>query len=196
MPTFKYISSTSTARLRRETSQFAVLRWTWTYDDEFSFLFLNLNKILKNSNPGKVACFWYIERVQIEGIKFERTQIHFFYRRFHCHCRRPCLSSLSYIRLTNLSPMVHSFYPLPPPPRLSLSLSPSVLRFKGYSKLLKATRKGKKSKQGFDVTPGNLHGNLPHSSEGRAPTCCDEGSNSYYSLILYWRDAKKLFTYN
>ena len=50
----------------------------WTYDDEFSFLFLNLNKILKNSTPGKVAYLWHIERVQIEAIKFERTQILFF----------------------------------------------------------------------------------------------------------------------
>ena len=116
----------------------------------------------------------------------------FFYRSFHCHCRRPCLRSLLYKRLTNLSPMVLSFYPLPPPPPLlSLSLSLFIgAPFYGYSKLLKATRKGKKSKQGFDVTPGNLYGNLPHSSAGRALTCCDEGSNSYYSRILYRRDAK------
>ena len=50
----------------------------WTYDHKFSFLFLNLNKILKNSTPGKVAYLWHIERVQIEAIKFERTQILFF----------------------------------------------------------------------------------------------------------------------
>ena len=50
----------------------------WTYDDKFSFLFLNLNKTLKNSTPGNVACIWHIERVQIDAIKFERTQIHFF----------------------------------------------------------------------------------------------------------------------
>ena len=50
----------------------------WTYNDEFSFLFLNLNKILKNSSPGKVPCIWNIEQVQIDAIKFERTQIHFF----------------------------------------------------------------------------------------------------------------------
>ena len=83
-------------RVLRETSLFDVLWRTWTYDDEFSFLFLNLNKILKNSTPGKVACIWHIERVQIDAIKFERTQIHFFfffYRRFHCR-RRPYLRSL------------------------------------------------------------------------------------------------------
>ena len=45
---------------------------------KFSFLCFNLNKILKNSTPGKVACIWHIERVQIDAIKFERTQIHFF----------------------------------------------------------------------------------------------------------------------
>ena len=36
----------------------------WTYDDEFSFLFLNLSKILKNTE-----CIWHIERVQIDAIK-------------------------------------------------------------------------------------------------------------------------------
>ena len=30
---------------------------TWKYDDEFSFPFLNLNKILKNSTPGKEPAF-------------------------------------------------------------------------------------------------------------------------------------------
>ena len=48
------------------------------YDDEFSFLVLNLTKIFKNSTPGKVVCIWHIERVQIDAIKFEKTQIHFF----------------------------------------------------------------------------------------------------------------------
>ena len=33
--------------------------------------------MLKNSTPGEVACIWHIERVQIDAIKFERTQIHF-----------------------------------------------------------------------------------------------------------------------
>ena len=31
-----------------------------------------------NSTPGKVACIRHIERVQIDAIKFERTQIPFF----------------------------------------------------------------------------------------------------------------------
>ena len=35
-------------------------------------------------------------------------------------------------------------------------------RFYGYLKLLKATRKGKKSKEGFVVTPGNRTPKLPH----------------------------------
>ena len=48
----------------------------WTYDNEFSFLFLILNKIFKNSTPGKVAYIWHIERVQIDVIKFEK--MHFF----------------------------------------------------------------------------------------------------------------------
>ena len=30
-----------------------------------------------NSTPGKVARIWHIERVQLDAIKFERTQIHF-----------------------------------------------------------------------------------------------------------------------
>ena len=49
----------------------------WTYDDEFSFLFLNLNKIVQNSTPGNVACILHIEQVQIDAIKFERTQFTF-----------------------------------------------------------------------------------------------------------------------
>ena len=50
----------------------------WTYDNEFSFPFLILNNIFKNSTPGKVAYIWHIERVQIDVIKFERMQSNFF----------------------------------------------------------------------------------------------------------------------
>ena len=58
------------------------------YDDEFSILVLNLNKIFKNSTPGKVACIWHIDRVQIDAIKFERRQI-------DCRRRRHCVRSLT-----------------------------------------------------------------------------------------------------
>ena len=68
----------STARLRRETSQSDVLQRTWTYDDKFSFPYLNVDKALKNSTPRKVAYIWQIKQFQIDAIKFERTQIHFF----------------------------------------------------------------------------------------------------------------------
>ena len=37
-----------------------------------------MDKALKNSTPGKVAYTWRIERFQIDAIKFERKQIHFF----------------------------------------------------------------------------------------------------------------------
>ena len=39
---------------------------------------MNLTKTLKNSTPGKVVCIWHIDQVQIDPMKFERTQIHFF----------------------------------------------------------------------------------------------------------------------
>ena len=42
-----------------------------------NFPFSNLNKILKNWNPGKFTCIWHIERVQIDTIMFERPKIHF-----------------------------------------------------------------------------------------------------------------------
>ena len=43
-------------------------------------LYFNISKVAY-STPGKVACIWHIERVQIDATKFERKQIHFFYRR-------------------------------------------------------------------------------------------------------------------
>ena len=51
--------------------------------------------------------------------------------------------------LTN-KPEAESALILPPPPRFILSNSAAT--FNGYLKLLKATRKGKKSKGGFEVT--------------------------------------------
>ena len=52
--------------------------------------------------------------------------------------------------LTN-KPEVESALILPPPPSRFI-LSNSAATFNGYLKLLKATRKGKKSKGGFEVT--------------------------------------------
>ena len=46
---------------------------------QFSLLYLNMDKALKNSTPGKVAYIWRIERFQIDAIKFEMTQIHFYW---------------------------------------------------------------------------------------------------------------------
>ena len=68
----------STALLRRETSQCYVLWRTWTDDYKFPVLYLNMDKALNNSTPGKVAYIWRIEKFQIDAIKFEGTQIRFF----------------------------------------------------------------------------------------------------------------------
>lgn len=48
-------------------------RRTWTYDNEFSFLFLKLDRLLKNSSPEEIASIWQIERVQL----FSHPQITF-----------------------------------------------------------------------------------------------------------------------
>ena len=37
-----------------------------------------MDKALKNSTLGKVASIWRIEWFQVDAMKFERTQIHFF----------------------------------------------------------------------------------------------------------------------
>ena len=40
---------------------------------KFSFFVLKLDKVLRNSIPGKIAYIGQIERVQIDAIKFKRT---------------------------------------------------------------------------------------------------------------------------
>ena len=65
------------ARLRRELPNFYVSSTSWTYDDKFLFLSLNLNFFLKNSTPGKFAHIGQSERVGIIALKFQRTQSHF-----------------------------------------------------------------------------------------------------------------------
>ena len=54
-----------------ETSQCDVLWRTWSYYNNFSLLYLNMDKALKNSTPGKVAYIWRIERYQIVAIKLK-----------------------------------------------------------------------------------------------------------------------------
>lgn len=44
---------------------------------QIPFLFLNPDKVLKNSTPGNVAYIWQIEWVRIDEIQFEKTQIIF-----------------------------------------------------------------------------------------------------------------------
>ena len=44
----------------------------------FLFLFLNLDKVLKNWTPGTIANIWQIQLVQIDKIKFERMQSFIF----------------------------------------------------------------------------------------------------------------------
>lgn len=55
---------------------------SWTYDNKFSFPFLNLDTIHKNSTTGTLSpTFNKIitgKRVEMDAIKLERKQIHFF----------------------------------------------------------------------------------------------------------------------
>ena len=75
---FLYISLTSAARLRREASQCDVSWRTWTYEDKFSFLYLNMDKVLNNSTPGKVAYICRIERFQNRRVKDWKDANSFF----------------------------------------------------------------------------------------------------------------------
>ena len=50
---------------RHTMNTFPVCIWTWI-------------KPIENSTPGRAAYNWRIEWFQIDAIKFERTQIHFF----------------------------------------------------------------------------------------------------------------------
>ena len=81
------------------TTNFPSSFWTWIKS------FKNSTHILSQPRPQGFSppIFWGkspgdevdIEQVQIDAIKFDRTQIlFFFYRRFHCRRRRPCLRSL------------------------------------------------------------------------------------------------------
>ena len=58
-------------------ASFHVLSTTWTCDDEFLFLSLNLNTFLNNSTPWKFAYIGKSERAGIIALKFQRTRSHF-----------------------------------------------------------------------------------------------------------------------
>ena len=47
-------------------------RYTWNW------LSHNFDYVLKNLYSGKIPYMWQIERVQIDAIKFQRTEINFF----------------------------------------------------------------------------------------------------------------------
>ena len=48
------------------------------HNGDASFLFLNLDKVLKNSTPDEIVYIWKIKWVQIDAEKFEGTHIYFF----------------------------------------------------------------------------------------------------------------------
>ena len=80
-------------RLRRKISWCDVLKRTWAYNHEFSFLFFWTwikSLTIQLQHPRKIAYIWQIKRVQNNAIKFERTQIHFL-----APFSLPSLSSLS-----------------------------------------------------------------------------------------------------
>ena len=79
--TIGFLSKTTALLLRRETSYSITATFyggRWTYDGEFSVLFLKLDILPKNSTAGKVGHIWHIERVQIDAIKVDSVgDIHF-----------------------------------------------------------------------------------------------------------------------
>ena len=46
-------------------------------NDEIFFLFLNLDKALRNSTPGEFACIRQRKRDGVMAMKIEKLQIHF-----------------------------------------------------------------------------------------------------------------------
>ena len=95
---FKYISLTSTARLRRETSQCDVLWRTRTYYDKFSLLYLNMDKALNyefNSRKSRLHLTnWAVPNRRDKVWKNANS----IFRQwcFHYRFRRLCLRSLVY----------------------------------------------------------------------------------------------------
>ena len=55
-------------------SKCGILWTSWMYEDNFFPLFLNLDKFLKNSTPGKIT-YMYIDKLR--GIRLERNKFMF-----------------------------------------------------------------------------------------------------------------------
>ena len=67
------------------------------HDNDFLFLFLNFDTVLKNSTPEKITNIWRIERDRRSAIKFEAARIRFLIIWRFRSCRRCCcLSCLVY----------------------------------------------------------------------------------------------------
>ena len=76
--------------------------WTWIHDDEFSFLYLDLNTIPTNSAPGQFGHIGQIERVGIAKIVYRNVNSLFkwpFPWRCHCGCLKSLLSSRRWLEL-------------------------------------------------------------------------------------------------
>ena len=72
-------------------------------DNDFLFLFLNFDTVLKNLTPEKITNIWRMERDRISAIKFEAARIHFLIIwRFRSRRRCCCLSSLVYGDVVNI----------------------------------------------------------------------------------------------
>ena len=72
-----------------------VLWGTLIYDDEFYFLFLNLDKVLKNSTPGESAFIWKIRKGPNRRYKVSNNANSFYHFRRCFHCRR-CVVAYAY----------------------------------------------------------------------------------------------------
>ena len=83
-----HASFTSTARLRRENLLIRRFIEVVNIQRRIFLSLYNLNKILKNSTPGKTAYLWQFERMKRRKFSF------LIQRHLYCRCRGHCLSSL------------------------------------------------------------------------------------------------------
>ena len=83
-----HASFASTARLRRENLLIRRFIEVVNIQRRIFLSLYNLNKILKNSTPGKTAYLWQFERMKRRKFSF------LIQRHLYCCCRGHCLSSL------------------------------------------------------------------------------------------------------